>query len=358
MRFTTPDWLWLLLAAPAAAAVAGWCWRRRLRAAAEWASRSLWDRLLPTHEPRRLVTFCVLLMVAVLAIGLALARPRWGQSEQHVERQGVDVVFVLDTSLSMATRDVAPSRLWVAQTLIRRLVQDLPGNRLALVQAEGDGVVMVPLTADAAVIDLLLDAVLPGSLPTPGTELAPALEDAIELFPEDGGKHKVMILFSDGEDHGAGLDKAAGRLEDAGVVVHAVGVGTREGKPLELPPSAEAPAAASAGVEYKRDEDGNVVVSRLMEDTLEKLSRDTGGIYVRASSAGVELGRLTAAIDAMEKRSYGAEAVNTLEERFQWPLALAILALTLQLVISPFRRPEDPHPGPLPPRERWKGKAA
>lgn len=349
MKFAHPEWLWLLLAAPAAAAVAGWCWRRRLRAVAQWASRSLWDRLLPTHDPRRLVTFCVLLMVAVLAVALALARPRWGTSEQTVERQGVDVVFVLDTSLSMATRDVAPSRIWVAQTLIRRLSQELPGHRLALVQAEGDGVVMVPLTSDAAVIDLLLDAVLPGSLPTPGTELAPALEDALELFPDDDGKHKVMVLFSDGEDHGDGLDKVADRLHDSGVVVHAVGVGTREGKPLELPPTAENSAAgtgasgrpAPGGVEYKRDEAGNVVVSRLMEDNLEKLSRKTGGIYLRAASAGIELGRLTAAIDAMEKRSYGAEAVNTLEERFQWPLTLAILALTLQLVISPFRRPRE-----------------
>ncbi|MEE8526275.1 MAG: VWA domain-containing protein, partial [Thermoanaerobaculia bacterium] len=353
MRFATPDWLWLLLAAPAAAAVAGWCWRRRLRAVAEWASRSLWDRLLPTHDPRRLVTFCVLLMVAVLAVALALARPRWGTSEQQVERQGVDVVFVLDTSLSMATRDVVPSRIWVAQTLIRRLVQELPGNRMALVQAEGDGVVMVPLTSDAAVIDLLLDAVLPGSLPTPGTELAPALEDAAELFPEDGGKHKVMILLSDGEDHGTGLEKVADQLHDAGVVVHAVGVGTREGKPLELPPTADAPPAAgpraAGSVEYKRDEAGNVVVSRLMEDNLEKLSRETGGIYLRASSAGVELGRLTSAIDAMEKRSYGAEVVNTLEERFQWPLMLAILALSLQLLISPFRRPQQ---DPLPQGER------
>ncbi len=345
MKFAAPDWLWLLLAAPAAAAVAGWCWRRRLRAVAEWASRSLWDRLLPTHDPRRMVTFCVLLMVAVLAIALTLARPRWGTSEQTVERQGVDVVFVLDTSLSMATRDVAPSRIWVAQTLIRRLVQELPGNRVALVQAEGDGVVMVPLTSDAAVIDLLLDAVLPGSLPTPGTELAPAIEDATELFAEDGGKHKVMVLLSDGEDHGDGLEKVADKLADGGVVVHAIGVGTREGKPLELPPSAESATPgsqpAAGGVEYKRDESGNVVVSRLMEDNLEKLSRETGGIYLRAASAGTELGRLTAAIEAMEKRSYGAEAVNTLEERFQWPLALAILALGLQLVISPFRRPED-----------------
>lgn len=346
MMFAAPNWLWLCLAAPLAGLVAGVCWRRRLRAAAAWAARSLWDRLLPTHEPRRLWISSLLLAIVVLGVGLTLARPRWGMSEQQVERQGVDIVFVLDTSLSMATRDVLPSRLWVGQTLIRRLVQKLPGNRVALVQAEGDGVVMVPLTSDGAVIDLLLDAVLPGSLPTPGTELSPALEDALELFPDEGDKHRVMLLISDGEDHGSGLDRIAGQLKERGVVVHALGVGTREGKPLELPPSEDQRAGPPAGgavagaIEYKRDEAGNVVVSRLIEDNLEKLSRETGGLYLRATSAAADLGRLVAAIEAMEKTSYGSQAVNTLEERFQWPLALAITALTLQLLFSPFRRPE------------------
>ena len=119
-------------------------------------------------------------------------------------------------------------------------------------------------------------------------------------------------------------------------------------RPYRDQPAAGTPGSgrsgpAAGGIEYKRDEAGNVVVSRLMEDNLEKLSRETGGLYLRATSAAADLGRLIAAIEAMEKTSYGSEAVNTLEERFQWPLALAIAALTLQLLISPFRRPE-PHP--------------
>lgn len=338
MDFAAPHWLWFLLVAPVAALLAALAWRRRLRAAAAWAARSLWDRLLPTYEPRRLMTWNLLLALAVAGAGFALARPRWGETEQKVERQGVDLVFVLDTSLSMATRDVQPSRLWVGQTLIRRLVQDLPGNRVALVQAEGDGVVMVPLTSDGAVIDLLLDAVQPGSLPTPGTELRPAIERALDLFPEGGDKHRALILVSDGEDHGSGLDKSLGRLRDEGVVVHAIGVGTRQGKPLELPQ-----LDASTPIEYKRDEAGNVVVSRLMEDTLEELSRETGGVYLRATSAATDPGPVIARVQAMEKRSYGSEWVSTLEERFQWPAAVAALALVLQSLLSPFspsRRPE------------------
>ncbi len=339
MRFAEPHLLWWLLTTPLVGLVVALAWRRRLSAAARWAARGLWDRLLPTFDARRLLAGNLLLVLAVAAVVVALARPRWGVGEQQVERQGVDVVFVLDTSLSMATRDVSPSRLFVGQTLIRRLVQELPGNRVALVQAEGEGVVMVPLTADVAIVDLLLDAVAPGSLPTPGTELEPALERALELFPEDGDKHRVLVLVSDGEDHGSGVDRIAGRLRDSGTVVHAVGVGTREGKPLELPQ-----LEAGAPLEYKRDENGQVVVSRLHEDNLERLSRDTGGLYLRATSAAAETRPIVDRIQAMEKRTYGSEVINTLEERFQWPVGLAILALGLHLAISPFRRPAEQSP--------------
>lgn len=339
MLFAHPDWLWLLIAVPLVGLLTTLCWRRRRRATAAWAARTLWNRLLPSDNPRRTVALALLLSLTVAATITALAQPRWGQSEQQVERQGVDIVFVLDTSLSMATRDVLPNRLWVAQTLVRRLVQDLPGHRVALVQAEGDGVVMAPLTSDAAVIDLLLDTVQPGSLPTPGTELAPSVERALELFPDTEGRHRVIVLISDGEDHGSNLDRLGNRMRDDGVVLHAIGVGTREGKPLELPDlvgDTTGHDAFSGGPEYKRDEEGNVVVSRLIEASLEGLSRTTGGHYLRAEGAATDPSSIIERIEAMEKRSYGSEVVNTLEERFQWPLAAAILALGLQLFVAPF----------------------
>lgn len=338
MEWASPHWLWLLVAAPAAVGLAALVWRRRLRATAAWAARGLWDRLLPSLRLRRLWTSSVLLGVALAGVALALAQPRWGLAEQQVERRGVDVVFVLDTSLSMATTDVSPNRLFVAQTLVRRAVQALPGHRVALVQAEGDGVVMVPLTADGAVVDLLLDAVLPGSLPTPGTELTPALRRGLALYPEEGDKHRAMVVLSDGEDHGSGLEEMAEELADAGVVVHAVGVGTRQGKPLEMPDLGPGGGRRAGQVTYKRDEQGQVVVSRLEEENLELLARETGGTYLRADGAGTELDPIVREIESMESRSYGTETVSVLEERFQWPLALAVLALLGHLGISPFRR--------------------
>lgn len=334
--FAAPRLLALALLAPLAALLAWRLWRRRLDADAAWAARGLWDRLLAGYRPRRLAASVALLGVAVLLVALALARPRWGSVEREVERRGVDVVFVLDSSLSMNARDVQPSRLFAAETLIRRLVRQMPGNRVALVQAEGEGVVMSPLTLDGAVIDLLLDAVAPGTLPVPGTRLAGPLRQALGLFDPGGRGHRVVVLLSDGEDHGGGLGPVLDELRREGVVVHAIGVGTPQGAPLPLPEAARATTLRGREPALKRDEEGQVVISRLAEEVLEQAADATGGVYLRATGAGTELAPVVERIEAMATRRFESETLDTRAERFQWPLALAAAALAAHLAAGPF----------------------
>jgi Ca-activated chloride channel family protein len=344
MTFAVPSLLWLALLAPAAAAAAVWLWRRRLAADAAWASRGLWSRLLPAFAPRRLTLSVAALALAVLGASFALARPRWGSGEQKVERKGVDVVFLVDSSLSMGAADAPPSRLFVAKSLVRRMVRDMPGNRVGLVQTEGDSLVLAPLTLDGAVIDLLLDAIDPGSLPTPGTELAPGIETALRLFGQGSEKHRVLVVVSDGEDWGGGLDSEVSKLKENGVIVYALGVGTPQGATVPIP--------GNPG-EVKRDQDGSVVITRLNEETLEKLARATGGDYLRATSAAADPSRLVRRIDRLEKRTIESQSLSTLEERFQWPLALAVLALLVYLGVGPFLPDRLP---PLPVREGGRGR--
>jgi Ca-activated chloride channel homolog len=332
VTFAEPRLLALAVAAPIAVALlAAWLWRRRLAADAAWAARGLWDRLLPSYRANRIAASVVCLAATALGTALALSRPRFGESTEKVERRGVDVVFLLDSSLSMAAMDVPPSREFVAKALVSRLAQGMPGNRVGLVQGEGTGAVLAPLTLDGAVLDLLLDTVEPGSLPTPGTELAPDLEAALKLFPQDGERHRALVLLTDGEDHGGGVDSEIAKLKEEGVVVFAFGIGTPQGSPIVLPP-----APGQSERTTKRDADGNVVITRLEEEPLEKMARATGGLYRRATSAGLDLQPVLAAIDKLEKRSLESESVSTLEERFQWPLALALCALLLYLALGAF----------------------
>ncbi len=329
MNFADMRLLWLALAAPLAALTALWLHRRRATAEAAWASRAIEPRLRSGTRPRAPWWAAALLAVATLGIVLALARPRWGESIEKVEQRGVDIVFLLDTSASMGTYDVLPSRIWLAQSLVRRMAQQLPGNRVALVQAEGVGVVMAPLTVDVAVLDLLLDAVEPGSLPLPGTQFAPAISRAIDLFPAGHDKQRVMVLLSDGEDHDEDLAPVVERLVEAGIVVHTVGVGTTQGAPV--------PVAGAEG-EFKRAAGGEIVISRLQPAVLERLAKATGGIYVEASNANADPGAILERVLAMQKRGLSSSTVATLEERFQWPLAAAAAALLLWLAVTPYAR--------------------
>jgi Ca-activated chloride channel family protein len=327
MTFGAPLLLWLALLAPAVAALSLWLWRRRFTADAAWATRGLWDRLLPGYSRRRVALSVLWLAVAVLGAALALARPRWGAGEQKVERQGVDVVFLVDSSLSMGARDVPPSRLYVAKSLVRRMARAMPGNRVGLVQAEGDGVMLSPLTLDGAVLDLLLDTIDPGSMPTPGTELASGIDMALRTFGQGTEKHRVLVLLSDGEDWGGGLEDETAKLKEAGVVAYTLGIGTVDGAPVPIP--------GSAG-ETKRDADGNIVVTRLHPEVMEQLARATGGSYLGVASAAADPAPLVRQIDRMEKRTFESQSLSTLAERFQWPLALAVLALLIHLARGPF----------------------
>lgn len=336
MTFAEPALLALALLAPTAAGLALWLWRRRLAADRAWAAPGLWARLARTTSQRRIGVTVAAFAIAVLGVAFALARPRWGVSSEPVERRGVDVVFVLDSSLSMAAFDVAPNRLETAKSLLRRLAAAMPENRLGLVQTEGEGIALSPLTLDAAAIDLMLDTVEPGSLSVPGTELATGLSRAIGLFPEGSERHRAIVLLSDGEDHRGEMAGEVERLKKAGVVVSAIGVGTATGSPLKLAAAAIGAPGSGSPDGFKRDRDGQVVISRLHEEALEKLAKETGGVYLRATGAGLDPAPIERRIGEIGGRSLAKDRVEALEERFQWPLALAALSLLLHLAIRPF----------------------
>jgi len=334
MSFADPRLLWLALLAPVAATIAGWLWRRRLRAIAAWASKGLWEKLLPGYRPLRLALLVALLAIAVAATALALARPRWGTHAERVERRGVDVVLVLDTSLSMAAPDVAPDRLSAAKLLARDLVTGLAGHRLGLVQTEGEGEVLAPLTLDRAVVDLFLDSLTPASLPTPGTRLSHGLGRAMLLFPPDQETRRVVVLLSDGEDHGEDWNAAVKLLKESGVIVHTIGVGTAEGALLPI----EGEGNAAAG--YKLDETGQPVLSRLQPALLQRVAKETGGVYIERGRTATAATPIVDAVSRLATRSLGTELVRQQQERFQWCLGLAVAALLVALGTSPFRRQE------------------
>jgi Ca-activated chloride channel family protein len=327
--FASPAWLVALLVLPLLAGLEVWLARRDRERLSRLVSRPLWSRVVRRPGERWRWLRLAFLLLGTAGLVVALARPQWGIVREKVEREGVDVVLVLDTSGSMATADVAPSRFFLARQALLQLIARLEGDRFALVAFEGEAYPLVPLTLDADALGLFLETVEPGIVPAPGTSLGGGLAKGLEAFVDEERRNKVMVLVSDGEDLEGEVDAAVRKAKEAGVVVHAVGVGTEGGQPV---PDVDAEGRVTG---YKRDESGGAVVSRLDLSTLEAIARGTGGKAFRITAADSSLSALASAIEGMEQKALAREYSYRRKERFQVPLAFGLACLALGLLLPP-----------------------
>ncbi len=337
MRFVHPEYLWLILALPLLGLGAWVSVRRRRLALRRFAgSEGSVARFTGEVSSHRRGAKLLLVYLALLAAILAAARPQWGTRLEQVTRRGVDLVAVLDTSLSMAAEDVSPSRLGLARHAIDTLLKRVEGDRVGLVTFAGQATLICPLTLDQAAVRLFLDTVDVESVAVAGTSLAEALITAVRaLGPEvetGGDRSRAVVLFTDGEDHEGGLEEAIAMLDRAGIATYAVGCGTTRGAPIPV----KDPSGLAAG--YKKDREGRVVTTRLDETLLEQLALDTGGRYYRATASQLEIDEIAKALTAMDTKEFGAVLRARYEERYQIPLAVALLALLAETVLGDRRR--------------------
>lgn len=261
------------------------------------------------------------LQTAALALGLlALARPQLGEREAELARTGRDLLVVLDLSRSMTVTDVRPSRLAAAKAAAWEAVSASPGDRVGLVIFGGSAFLQLPLTSDHAAVRLFLDAASPDDLADPATDIGTALATAGKVFEHEGDRgHRAVLLVSDGETGEGDLEAATTGLRTAGIPVFALGVGTTGGGPVPAD-SSEAPE------KFHRDHIGRVAMSRLEENELRQVAKLTGGAYARADRAD-ERARLGAALARVSSRTLSARKSAERADRFQWPLALGVMAL-------------------------------
>jgi Ca-activated chloride channel family protein len=330
VSFAAPLWLFGLLALPALAALEVLLSRRDAQRAARLVARPLWGRVVRRPASGWRYARLVLLLVGTAGLVLALARPEWGVVREKVEREGVDVVMALDSSGSMATEDVSPSRFFIAKYALQSLVGELGGDRVGLLAFEGEAYPLVPLTLDADAVGLFLETLEPGIVPAPGSSLGVGLAKGLEMFVDQERRNKAMVLVSDGEDLEGEVDEAIRKAKEAGVVVHTVGVGTERGQPV---PDFDREGNRSG---FKKDEAGSVVVSRLHQETLEAIARGTGGTYVALSPANTSLSAVASAIEGMERRTLAREWSYRKRERYQVPLGVSLASFTLALLLPPF----------------------
>jgi Ca-activated chloride channel family protein len=337
VRFVHPELLWAILALPLLGAVAWGSTARRRRKLQRFAGGAEFlDRFSGEVCPHRRAAKHLLLYLALLLLIVSAARPQWGTRLEPVTRKGVDVVVVLDKSLSMAAEDMAPNRLGYSKHAIDSLLKRLAGDRVSLVTFAGQPTLACPLTLDHAAVRLFLDAVEVESAQVPGTALAEALRmgirslESVDAAAQERGR--ALVLFSDGEDHEGGLDVIAGELGREGVALYAVGVGTTRGAPIPIRDR----GGALTG--YKKDREKRVVTTRLDESIMELLALDTGGRYYRATATEVEVDEIAQSLTAMDAHEFGAVLRARYEERYQVPLLLALCALAAETLLGDRRR--------------------
>jgi Ca-activated chloride channel family protein len=326
IKWHHPDILMGLLALLPLLLISALLITRRTKLIARMVETGLWPTMFPGHslKRQRLKNFVRTLVIGVAII--ALARPQWGTKWERVEQRGLGIIVALDTSKSMLAQDIKPNRLQQAKWGIRDLVKELRGDRIGLVAFAGDAFLQCPATIDYAAFLMMLDDVYAGIVPVGGTDLFRALENSIESFDkmEESTADKVIILISDGEGHTGDPLALLPRLKKEGIRVFAIGVGTLAGEMIET----------SEGL--VKDQDGNVIKSRLNEGMLERIAFDTGGFYVRSASGDFGLERVyQQGIAELQREESESRMSRIWVERFQWFVGGALLLLLLEAGIRP-----------------------
>jgi Ca-activated chloride channel family protein len=346
MEWLHPTFAWTLAAVP----VAVWLyWRAvqaRARALDRFGNAALVQQLADAVRPWRRPVKATLVVLALAGMGIALIGPRFGTQLQTVERRGVDLIIALDVSESMRATDVSPSRLKRVKKEIRDLVDRLRGDRVGLVLFAGTGFVQCPLTTDYGALRLFLDVAGPDRVPVPGTNFGAALDAATEAFdaarPASDStarpgqdRARVVLLLSDGENHVGDLASVKQKAQQNDVTLFAAGVGTTGGARIPI-------FENGREVGVKRDQQGQVVRTKLNEDALTTLAE--GGAYFRIGSTASALSDVPTALRQLETSTVAEEQFAEYAEMYQWPLAVALLLLLVEAFVpvrtrSPTIRP-------------------
>jgi len=297
--------------------------RRTELAVARLGSPQLIARLSASVNQRGRRWKMVLWFAAVSLLIVSLARPRWGSQVEYVERRGVEIMVALDVSESMLAEDLKPNRLARAKLETTELMDRLEGNEMGLVLFSGAAFVQFPLTSDFATARTFLDAAYPGIISRPGTAIAEAVEIAITGFNEEQATQKVIILLTDGENHEGDILASAESAAEKGIIIYTIGFGSPGGEPI---PQYDAQGEL---IDYKRDQSGELVMSRLDETSLQQIALISGGRYFRAVPDGREIGFLADAIGELQTSELESRFETRRVERFQWFLGVAVLALVI-----------------------------
>ncbi len=325
-QFAHSQLLFLLLSIPLIVLFYWISNKRRKKLLADFGNIEIIEQLMPDRSKSRPFAKLIILLSALFFFIFGLAGPQFGTKLRETKRKGVEIIIALDVSNSMLAEDIQPNRLERAKQSISKLVDQLRNDKIGLIVFAGEAFTQLPITTDYVSAKMFLANITPNIISVQGTAIGSAINLATKSFTPEGKSDKAVIIITDGENHEDDAVGAATAAREKGIFVHTIGIGLPQGAPIPV-------QSGSYQKNYLKDGEGNVVISKLDEVLLQQIATAGSGIYIRATNTQIGLNTIFEEISKMNKTEYKAKRYSEYEDQFQWPIAIAILLLVLELVV-------------------------
>jgi Ca-activated chloride channel family protein len=328
-RFEEPAYLYLLILVPALVLFYLYSNYRRRKALRSYGDPALLEQLMPAVSKHRPDVKFGIMMAAVALFAVLLARPQFGSKLETVKRQGVEVIIALDVSNSMLAEDVQPSRLEKAKRIISKLVDGMENDKVGMIIFAGDAYTQLPITSDYISAKIFLESISPALISKQGTAIGAAIDLATRSFTPEEGVGKSIIVITDGENHEGGAEEAAKAAAAKGIQVNVLGVGLPDGAPIPV----------EGTNDFRRDREGNVVVTRLNEAMCQEIAKEGKGIYVRVDNSNSAQKAIEKEIGKLAKADVETKVYTEFNEQFQSVAWIILILLFAELLILECKNP-------------------
>ena len=328
-RFEEPTYLYLLLLLPFLAAFYLYSNYRRRKAIRKFGDPVLMAQLMPDVSKYRPDVKFWLVFAAIGLFAVLLARPQFGSKLETVKRQGVEVMIALDISNSMLAQDVQPSRLEKAKRLVAQLVDKMENDKVGMIVFAGDAFTQLPITSDYISAKMFLESINPSLISKQGTAIGAAINLATRSFTPQEGVGRAVIVITDGENHEGGAVEAAKAAAEKGIQVSVLGVGMPDGAPIPV----------EGTNDFRRDRDGNVVVTRLNEQMCQEIAQAGDWIYVSVDNSNAAQKAIAQEINKMAKADVETQVYTEFNEQFQAVAWIILLLLLAEMLILERKNP-------------------
>lgn len=299
-------------------------WKRH--AQKKFANKKLLKRLSPNQSLFKSILKLTVICLSIASLSIALVNPKIGTKLETVKREGVDIVFAVDVSKSMLAEDIAPNRLEKAKQLVTQIINNLASDRVGIIAYAGKAFPQLPITTDYASAKMFLQNMNTDMLSSQGTAINEAIELAKTYYDDDEQTNRVLIIISDGEDHSEDAAKVAEEASEEGIRIFTIGVGDAKGGPIPIKRN-------GIVLNYKKDSNGETVITRLDEETLKTIANEANGAYLNGKNTNEVVENIRDILNKMDKKEFEAKQFADFKDQFQWFLAFAIAFLFLDIFL-------------------------